>query len=155
MPFPAHAEEVLYLYNITENETTITPSPKNTISNPAPSKRPSLMKSQGLVVKPYFGLTLSREIPSLTGSKGENFLDVNSRLRSSTFNSHSIANTMIIRTLYRASRVAVPRRLPIPPCTSPGPCRFTITSVSQLSNLHRSYATKTTIDEKIEELQEL
>ncbi|KAK0516661.1 hypothetical protein JMJ35_001264 [Cladonia borealis] len=62
---------------------------------------------------------------------------------------------MIIRTLYCASRVAVPRRLPIPPCTSPRPCRFATTYSSQLSNQYRTYATKTTIDEKVEELQEL
>ena len=65
MSFPTHAEEVLYLYNINESETTITPTPKNTILSPTPSKCRSLTKAQGLVVERYCMLILSREIPSL------------------------------------------------------------------------------------------
>lgn len=157
MSFPAHAEEVLYLYIINESETIITPSPKRTMSNPTPSKCRSLMKVKDHVVEQYFSLALSRDIPSLVVVRvvKVKISPTSDGKRSCTFNFQSIANPMIIRTVFRASRLALPRRLPISSSTSPRPCRFGTTSISQLSNHHRSYATKTTIDEKVEELQEL
>lgn len=79
----------------------------------------------------------------------------NNRSRSPTFVTRSCTSTMISRTLLRSSRLLSAHYNQILPRAIPRISQKTTLSSVQKPCAIRSYATKTTADEKIEEIQEL